>query len=479
MRKKKHVKGKGLNLVSPNNFDNQVHEEFVVFALVVKKVIEKPLEEVSTVLKEFQDVFPLKSSPGLQLMHLYILEHSHSHKRKNGDIKEASSLFWSGGITKTYKKFRTSDYLRKISLKMLTMETKSQNIIPTGNGNKPLDPGASHGMPPQVHNQGQSLPISLSTNQPQARQQLPQNMQNSMSSNGVQSSAGLQSAIPSVSGLTQTIPNTVGQNANMQGISGVSQNPVGNSMGQGIPSNMFVNSQRQMPGRQQVVPPQQQQQPQNPQQYVSLSAADTTTAFKAEASTGKSSTLTCAISHPPAAAAAKLVTAKSVAIFSAIWFANINCYAAFNDVQTVSGLQQNQPSSVQQSTQPMHQQHPQSVLRQQQQQPQQSAGQRLLGQQNNLQNLQQQQQQLGPQSNVTGLQQQPQPGNSSMQSNQHSLHMLQQPKATLQQQAQQSGSALLPNQGQQSHSQLSQQQLMAQIQSQAWTAATAIKSITT
>ncbi|XP_011014848.1 PREDICTED: mediator of RNA polymerase II transcription subunit 15a-like isoform X1 [Populus euphratica] len=198
-------------------------------------------------------------------------------------------------------------------------------------------------------------------------------------------------------------------------------------------------------------------------------------------------------------------------------------------MQTVSGLQQNQPSSVQQSTQPMVQQHPQSVLRQQQQ-PQQSAGihqqqtpmmlqpllppqqqlmgqqsnttnmsqnqligqqntvgdlpqQRLLGQQNNLQNLQQQQlmaqqnnlssmhqQQLGPQSNVTGLQQQQlhgaQPGNSSMQSNQHSLHMLQQPKVTLQQQAQQSGSALLLNQGQQSHSQLPQQQLMAQIQSQ-------------
>ncbi|KAL3567309.1 hypothetical protein D5086_029960, partial [Populus alba] len=34
-----------------------------------------------------------------------------------------------------------SDYLRKISLKMLTMETKSQNTILTGNGNKPLDPG--------------------------------------------------------------------------------------------------------------------------------------------------------------------------------------------------------------------------------------------------------------------------------------------------------------------------------------------------
>ncbi|XP_061980961.1 mediator of RNA polymerase II transcription subunit 15a-like isoform X2 [Populus nigra] len=430
-----------------------------------------------------------------------------------------------------------SDYLRKISLKMLTMETKSQNTIPTGNGNKPLDPGASHSMPPQVHNPGQSLPISLSTNQSQARQQLSQNMQNSMSSNGVQSSAGLQSAMPSVSGLTQTIPNTVGQNANMQSISGVSQNPVGNSMGQGIPSNMFVNSQRQMPGRQQVVPPQQQQQSQNPQQYLYQQQIQQQL-LKQKLQQGN---------HPHSLVQSHIhqqqqqqnLLQPNQLQSSQQSGLQTSTVMQPSMMQTVSGLQQNQPSSVQQSTQPMHQQHPQSVLRQQQQQPQQSAGihqqqtpmmqqpllppqqqlmgqqsnttnmsqnqligqqnivgdlqqqqqQRLLGQQNNLQNLQQQQQQqqqqlmaqqnnlssmhqqqLGPQSNVTGLQQQQllgaQPGNSSMQSNQHSLHMLQQPKVTLQQQAQQSGSALLPNQGQQSHSQLPQQQLMAQIQSQ-------------
>jgi len=51
--KKKHVKGKGLNLISPNDFENEVHEEFVVFALVAKNVLEKALEEVSAVLKEF------------------------------------------------------------------------------------------------------------------------------------------------------------------------------------------------------------------------------------------------------------------------------------------------------------------------------------------------------------------------------------------------------------------------------------------
>ncbi|KAG6780338.1 hypothetical protein POTOM_013192 [Populus tomentosa] len=103
-------------------------------------------------------------------------------------------------------------------------------------------------MPPQVQNHGLFLPILLSTDQSQARQQLlSQNMQKCMASNGVQNSAGLQAALPPVSGVTQTIPNTVVQNPNMQSIPGVSQNSVGNSMGQGIPSTMFANSQRQMP----------------------------------------------------------------------------------------------------------------------------------------------------------------------------------------------------------------------------------------
>ena len=87
---------------------------------------------------------------------------------------------------------------------------------------------ASHSMPPQVQNHGLFLPIILSTDQSQARQQLlSQNMQKCMVSNGVQSSAGLQAALPPVSGVTQTIPNTVVQNPNMQSIPGVSQNSMG------------------------------------------------------------------------------------------------------------------------------------------------------------------------------------------------------------------------------------------------------------
>ncbi|PPS15555.1 hypothetical protein GOBAR_AA05012 [Gossypium barbadense] len=139
-----------------------------------------------------------------------------------------------------------SDYLKRISLKMLTMENKSQGTVPnTGNNSKPPDPG-SQGMQNQVHSQGQSIPISLQSNQSQA-QLLPPSVPNNMASAGVQSSAGLQSGMPAVSGLTQNpVPNVVGQNTNMQNMSGISQN----SLGQGMSSNMFANQQRQMPRQQ-------------------------------------------------------------------------------------------------------------------------------------------------------------------------------------------------------------------------------------
>ncbi|KAI5602864.1 hypothetical protein BDE02_01G182500 [Populus trichocarpa] len=382
-----------------------------------------------------------------------------------------------------------SDYLRKISLKMLAMENKSQSTIPnslppnsTGSGNKPLDPGGSHSMQSQVHNQGPSLTIPLPANQSQERQQLlSQNMQTGMASSGVQSSSGLTSALPPISSLTQTVPNSVGQNPNMQSISGVSQNPVGNPMGQGVPSNMLANSQRQ--GRQLVVP-QQQQQPQNPQQYFyQQQLQQQLLKQKLQQGNPQHSLVQSHVqqqqqnllqSNQLQSSQQSGVQTPSVMQPSIMQTAPLSC------------LQQNQPSSVQQSTQPMLQQHPQPVLRQQQQ-PQQTAGihqqQRLLGQQNNLPNLQQQQlmvqqnnlssmhqQQLGSQSNVSSLQQQQllgaQSGNSSMQTNQHPVHMLQQSKVTLQQQAQQSAGTLLPNQGQQSQPQLPQQQLMSQIQSQ-------------
>ncbi|XP_068310904.1 mediator of RNA polymerase II transcription subunit 15a-like isoform X1 [Pyrus communis] len=466
-----------------------------------------------------------------------------------------------------------SDYLRKISLKMLTMETKSQNSTgnplqsnSAGNSNRPPDPG-SFGMQPQVPNQGmqsevpnhgQSFSMPLPANQSQGRQPLlSQNIQNNIPPAGVQSSSGLSSALPPSSGLTQTpIPSIVGQNPNMQNTSGSSQNSLGNSMGQGVPSNVFANSQRQMPGRQQVVPQQQQlQQSQNSQQYMYHQHP----LLKPKYQQGNMPQLVQQQQQQNLLQPTKLQSSQqSVMPTSSVMQPSVQ--------SSLSSLQQNQKSARQQSSQPMLQQHSQPVLRQQQQ-PQQAAvhqqqtpmaqqpilppqqqqpplmvqqptasnlsqnqmigqqnnvgdmqqqqQQRLLNQQNNLLNLQQQQQQqqqqllmaqqsslsnihqqqLGPQSNVTGLQQQQQSnlsnmhqqqlgsqsngtglqqqqhlgtqsGNSSMQPNQHSVHLLQQSKVQVQQQQHQNASNMLPTQGQQSQPQASQQQMMSQIQSQ-------------
>ncbi|XWS20489.1 hypothetical protein CRYUN_Cryun31cG0105300 [Craigia yunnanensis] len=423
------------------------------------------------------------------------------------------------------------DYLRRISLKMLTMENKSQNTIPnTGNNSSPPDLG-SQGMQNQVHSQGQSIPIPLQSNQSQARQQLlPQNVPNNMATAGVQSSAGLQSGMPSVSGLTQNpMPNVVGQNSNMQSISGISQN----SLGQGMSSNIFANQQRQMQGRQQMLPQQQQQQ--QPHLY-HQQLQHQPMKQKIQQGNLQPSLMQPHMQQQPQQNLLPPTQLQS-SQQSGMQTSSIMQPSSMQST-SLPGLQQNQQSSMQQSTQSMLQQHHQSVLRQQQQQQQAaSAGihqqqtpmtqqsmmpqqqqphmmrqqtnaaniqqnlligqqnsigdiqqQRLLGQPNNLSNLQQQQQQqqlmaqqnnnsyihqkqLGPQSNISGLQQQQQligtqSGNSSMQTNQQSLHMLPQPKVPLQQ-TQQSAPNLLPTQGQMSQQPQQQpQQLIQQTQSQ-------------
>ncbi|OAY52742.1 mediator of RNA polymerase II transcription subunit 15a [Manihot esculenta] len=418
-----------------------------------------------------------------------------------------------------------SDYLRKISLKMLTMESKSQK--------------------PQDHNQGQSLPLPLPVNQ--TRQQLlPQNIQNNITSIGVQSSPSLTSVLPQVSGLTQTsIPSVVGQTPNMQNISGVPQNTAGNSTGQGVPSNMFANSQRQMAGRQQVVSQQQQQQQQsqNPQQYLYQQQLQQQLMKQKIQQANRPHSLVQSHIQQQQQQQQNLLQPTQLQSSQQSSMQTSSVMQPTMMQSVISGLQQSQPPPVQQSTQSMLQQHPHSVLRQQQQlqqpasihqqqtqmmqqqllppqhqqqqlmgqqpngtnmqqnqligqpnnvgdiQQQQQQQQRLLSQQNNLQSLPQQQQhqqqqlmaqqnnlpsvhqqQLGSQSNVPGLQQQQQQqllgtqnGNSSMQTNQLSMHMMQQPKVTMQQQT---STNMLTTQGQQSQTQVPQQQLMSQIQSQ-------------
>ncbi|KAK1307498.1 Mediator of RNA polymerase II transcription subunit 15a [Acorus calamus] len=169
-----------------------------------------------------------------------------------------------------------TDYLRKISLKMLTMETKTQNP----GGANPLPSNASSGSqnPPdpgltslqllltqtkskqQARNQAQSIPIPLA-NQSQARQQiLPQTLQNPIASANVQGSTSMPPVLPSMTGLTQPTVSNIGQTSGLQNISGISQNTVNNPLGQGTMSNM-LNTQRPISGRhaQQVIAQQQQQ----------------------------------------------------------------------------------------------------------------------------------------------------------------------------------------------------------------------------
>ncbi|GJY22499.1 hypothetical protein Tco_0396157 [Tanacetum coccineum] len=119
----------------------------------------------------------------------------------------------------------------------------------------------------QVNNQGQPPPILVPSNHPQFTKQ---SIHSDVASPGVQDSAGVSSTLPPGSGISQsTMPNIPGQNSslqNIQNISGIPQNGVGNSMGHGVSPNKFA-SQRQIPGRQQPAPQQQQQQSQNLQNF--------------------------------------------------------------------------------------------------------------------------------------------------------------------------------------------------------------------
>ncbi|GFS38958.1 hypothetical protein Acr_00g0060500 [Actinidia rufa] len=434
------------------------------------------------------------------------------------------------------------DYLRKISLKMLTMENKSQNTMANSlpsnsasNSKNPADTG-SLAMQSQITNQGPSLPIPMAANPGQARQQLlSQNIPNNIAATGIQGSASLTSALPPVGGLpSTTMQNVVGQNSNLQNIqniSGVSQNSVGNPMGQGVSNNIFANTQRQMPGRQQqVATQQQQQQSQNSQHYLyQQQLQQQMMKQKYQQGNIPNTNIQSHLQPQQPHHQQNLLQSNQLQVSQPSIMQPSAQLSGLQQSQSAQTMLQQNPQSVlrqqqqqQQQTPTIHQQQtpmqPQTMLPPQQQQQQQLMGQqpnstimqpnqligqqnnipdmqqqqqRLLGQQNSLSNLQQQQQQqlmnhqnnlpnqlqqLGPQSNIAALQQRhqhqqqqllvPQSGNSSLQTNQQSIHMLQQSKVPLQQQNQQSAATLLPTQGQQSEPQPPQQQLISQIQSQ-------------
>ncbi|KAI3756103.1 hypothetical protein L1987_55916 [Smallanthus sonchifolius] len=405
-----------------------------------------------------------------------------------------------------------SDYLRKISLKMLTMETRSQNPMPdpmqsnsTANSVNPSDLG-SQVMQQQVNNQGQQLPIPVpSNNIQQGQQMMSQSMHNNIGATGMQGSSGLSSALPPGSGLQQpTMANVAGQNSNLQNIqnmSTVQQNTIGNTMG----NNNFAN--RQIPGRPQLVPQQQQQQQQQQPQtqnshYLYQQQLQQIAKQKLQPPSmqphiqqqQQQSMLQAGHLQPsqqPVMQPTMMQTSSlSTVVQNQQPVAAQSSQPLMNLQQSVLRQQrQQQVQSIQQQVQPTQQNPMGQQTNAANMQPNQLIGQqnnysdmqqqqqRLIGQQNKLSSLQQPQQQLiGQHNNLSSMQQQQsgqqqqllgnQSGNPSMQTNQHSVQqMLQSNKMPIQQHNQQNSANLLQTQVQQSQSQL-QQQVMPHMQSQ-------------
>ncbi|KAL9668082.1 hypothetical protein QQ045_002456 [Rhodiola kirilowii] len=349
-----------------------------------------------------------------------------------------------------------SDYLRKISLKMLTMETKSQNTIagslatnPASSSRNPME-AVPQNMQPQVHNQGQSAPMALAANQPQGRQQmLAQNLPGNIASAGVQGSAGSASTLSSVSGMNQNPISNVINQSSIQNMADASHNAVGSSMGQGVATNVF-NNQKPVSGRQQVQPGQQQSQ----QQFMYQQQLQQQFMKQKQLQQG---------SIPNSLMQSHIQQQQQQNVLQP----NQMQSSQQAGISTSNAMLQQHPqsslSSVHQSAQSMLQQHPQSALRQQQQQQsqqtpgllqqqmthqptvmsqtsqpqqplmsqqtntsnmqptqllgqqnmsdmtqqqQQQQQQRLMNQQNNLSNLQQQQQLIAQQANLTNMHQQ-------------------------------------------------------------------------
>ncbi|KAL0704263.1 hypothetical protein Bca4012_070688 [Brassica carinata] len=151
-----------------------------------------------------------------------------------------------------------TDYLRKISMKMLTMETKSQNAA--GSSSTTPDANNTTSMDSIPNNQGQLLPGTLPNNQSQAPQPLMSQTIQSNTASGITGSTGLPSSMPPVSSIANN--SVVNQNSSMQNVAGLLQDSSGQH---GVSSNMLSGSQRQMLGRPPHTMSSQQQQPQGAQ----------------------------------------------------------------------------------------------------------------------------------------------------------------------------------------------------------------------
>ncbi|XP_026447220.1 mediator of RNA polymerase II transcription subunit 15a-like isoform X2 [Papaver somniferum] len=418
------------------------------------------------------------------------------------------------------------DYLGKISLKMLAMETKSQtngvaNSLPLNSGGgsqNPQDP-VSHSMQSQLRNPGQ-LQIPLAS-ESQARQQLlSQNILNNIGNSGIQGPVALSSALPSGANLTQSsMPNAINQGSNMH--SRMAQNSSGNLVGQGgLASNMLANSTRKMQGYQ--LPQQtgsQQQQSQSSQKILHQQQHLLKQKQQLQHLPGNvpSSIMQSRMQQqqPQQQQQNPMQSTKLQSTQQPHMQIGLQpSQSALQQtqpsmMQSSSGLHQNPQSSVAQTTPNVRQQYPQSVLRKPQQQAQRSRHQQApvlhqqqhlvlplqqqinvpnlpSRQQNNVSNMQQQQQQhkqglLEHQNNIANMQQHllgnniplqqqlSQQSNTSGSQKQHQqpMHTVHQQRENMQkQQNAQVSTNLLQIQEQHAQSQPALQQLMLQHPSQ-------------
>ncbi|KAK1417881.1 hypothetical protein QVD17_27015 [Tagetes erecta] len=373
-----------------------------------------------------------------------------------------------------------SDYLRKISLKMLTMENRSQNSMSgamqsssTANSVNPTDPGLGS----QVLQQGQQLPISVPSNNIQSGQQMmSQSMHNNIGSTGMPGPSSLSSAaLPPGSGLQQsTMANVAGQNSNLQNIqnaSGVQQNSVGNTVG----SSNFAN-QRQIQGRQQLAPQQQQQQTQN-SHYLYQQQLHQLAKQKLQQQNmlqpGHLQTSQQSVMQPTLMQTSSLSSAvqnqQPIVPQSSQPLINHQQSVLRQQVQpTHQQVQSTQQNSMGQQANTTNMQQNQLLGQQKNYSDMQQPQQRVMGQPNKLSSVQQPQHQLiGQHNNFSSMQQQQsgqqqqllgsQSANSNMQTTQHSAQHMLQSSMPMQQQSQPSSATLLPTQVQQSLTPLQQQ----------------------
>lgn len=272
------------------------------------------------------------------------------------------------------------DYLRRISVKMLSIHTAPQNTAANVSPSNSVDTDAistdpaSHSVHSEVLEQEQSplAPLAPLANQSLAHQEpLSQNLHSNIASYRAQSSISLSSVVPHMTSLTKIPkPNVVGQDVKLQSMSGILPSLVMESVGQGVSSNNTANSWRQVQEQEDFSQPVARRQFQNPQQFCcerQLQHQIPNQKFKQESITES------AIQTPHAQQQQQqqqqtllqpnqlLSSQQSVIQTSPIIDISVTQSAP------CSGLPQSQQSSVQQQTKSALQQHPQSVVRQQQQ----------------------------------------------------------------------------------------------------------------